>query len=117
MGLNQITIIIGCLNAIVFSGVLFSSKTNVKSNVFLSILILSLALNLGLSWALSLGLFDKYIILHVLPFGISFGLGPLIYLYTLSLCSIKKIKFDESFFPPGIKIKLNDYELTRTRDN
>ena len=98
MGLNQITIIIGCLNAIVFSGVLFSSKTNVKSNVFLSILILSLALNLGLSWALSLGLFDKYIILHVLPFGISFGLGPLIYLYTLSLCSIKKINYYHLLF-------------------
>lgn len=98
MDLNEIIIIIGCLNAIVFSGVLFSSKINVKSNTFLSILILALAFNLGLSWALSVGLFDKYTILHLLPFGVSFGLGPLIYLYTLSLCSVKKINYYHLLF-------------------
>ena len=98
MNLNQITIIIGCLNAIVFSGVLFSTKTNTKSNFFLSILILSLALNLGVSWALSIGLFDRFSILQVLPFGIGFGLGPLIYLYTLSLCTVKKINYYHLLF-------------------
>ncbi len=98
MYLSETIIIVGCVNAIVFSGVLFAARINVKANVFLGVLILSLAANLGLSWVLAYRLFDVYPLLHLLPFGVSFGLGPLIYLYTRSLCTDEKPNYYHLLF-------------------
>jgi len=98
MDYNQLLIIVGSLNAIVFAAVLFLTKINVKANALLAVLILSLALNLVLSWALALHIFDTYPILHLLPFGIGFGLGPLIYLYAQTLCSDEKPNYYHLLF-------------------
>ena len=78
---NQYLIVSGCLSAMIFAGVLLFTKANQNANRFLALLIFSLGLNLFVSWSLNSGLFDKYPLLHILPYGVGFGLGPVIYLY------------------------------------
>ncbi len=93
MEFNLALIHCGCISAIVFFCVLLTSRYNSIANRFLSFLVLSLGLNLFLSKAIELGYFDSYPMLHLLPFGVGFGLGPLIYLYIQSLCVGKKQDF------------------------
>ncbi len=98
MDWNQMISLLGCTNAIVFASVLFLTKINTRANLFLGLLILSLGLNLALSMVLSLGLYDKYPLLHLLPFGVGYGLGPLIYLYVHELTSSKKPNYYHLLF-------------------
>jgi len=93
MDLNQYLIFSGCLSAVVFAIVLGLAKTNQFANRFLGLLILSIGLNLFLSWSLSIGFYDKYPYLHLLPYGVGFGLGPIIYLYVWTLTSDKKADY------------------------
>ncbi len=75
----------GGLAALIFTGTLFFSRVNRKANRFLALLTFSIGLNLVLSWILVNGYFNQYPVLHILPFGIGFGLGPTLYLYVKSL--------------------------------
>lgn len=90
MELNQYLIFSGCLSAVVFTIVLSLANTNQFANRFLALLILSIGLNLFLSWSLSVGFYNQYPFLHLLPYGVGFGLGPIIYLYVWTLTSDQK---------------------------
>ena len=87
---NFLLISSGCLCALVFSAVFLFSRTNIVANRYLSFLILAFGLNLFLSLILNLGYYDLYPWLHLLPYGIGFGLGPLVYLYVEKLCTDRK---------------------------
>ncbi|MEQ8425707.1 MAG: helix-turn-helix domain-containing protein, partial [Cyclobacteriaceae bacterium] len=77
----------GTTTALIFAFVLLASKTNKSANQFLTFLILALGVNLVTSWFLLQGVYDRFPILQLLPFGVSFGLGPLLYYYVHTLCN------------------------------
>lgn len=83
----------GCICAIVFCMTLFFSTNNRFANKFLGAIILAIGINLFMMWILSHSFFDRFPWLHVLPFGIGFGLGPLIYMYIKSLTSNDKLNY------------------------
>lgn len=87
MELDQIIVYSGSIYALVFAGVLWFIPSNLIANRYLSFLIVALGGNLLLSTLLQSGYYNLYPLLHLLPFGVAFTLGPLIYLYTDSLCS------------------------------
>lgn len=83
----------GCLCAGVFSFTLLFSRSNQFANRFLAAIVFALGINLLMLWILSQSFFDRFPLLHLLPYGIGFGLGPLIYLYIKSLTSTKKLNY------------------------
>ncbi|MCE7994961.1 MAG: AraC family transcriptional regulator [Roseivirga sp.] len=93
MDLLPFLIFSGCLCAGVFSVTLLVSKTNQFANRFLAAIIVALGINLVMSWALSQSYFNQFPWLHLLPYGIGFGLGPLIYFYIMSLASNQQLNY------------------------
>ncbi|MEO9484354.1 MAG: helix-turn-helix domain-containing protein [Ekhidna sp.] len=93
MNIIPYLIFTGCLCSAIFSLVLLSSKSNQFANRFLASIILAIGINLITAWILSRSYFNEYPILHLLPYGIGYGLGPLIYLYIRSLTSNAKLNY------------------------
>lgn len=84
--INQFFIINGVLCSLVFGFVLLGNSANRRANIYLALLVFALGFNLLVRLILNEGLFNRYPYLHLLPFGINFGLGPLVLLYVRSLC-------------------------------
>ncbi len=93
MDWDPLLIFSGCLAALIFSSTLFFSQVNQKANRFLALLTLSIGLNLLVSWIIINAYFNQYPILHILPYGIGFGLGPTLYLYVRSLTTEQRIDY------------------------
>jgi len=115
MDLINYIIFSGCLSAVVFALTLLVSKNNQFANRFLAAIILAFGLNLAMIWILSKSFFDEIPMLHLLPFGIGFGLGPIIFLYVKSLTSINKLNYRHLLWLSGDYIH-SGYHLIFGRD-
>ncbi len=93
MNLVSYVIFSGCVCSLVFAFTLIFSRNNQLANRFLAGIILAFGLNLAMVWILSQSFFDQVPLLHLLPYGIGFGLGPIIYLYIKSLTSNEKLNY------------------------
>ncbi|MCR9249368.1 MAG: helix-turn-helix domain-containing protein [bacterium] len=93
MNLVSYVIFSGCVCSLVFSFTLIFSRNNQLANRFLAGIILAFGINLAMVWILSQSFFDQVPLLHLLPYGIGFGLGPIIYLYIKSLTSNEKLNY------------------------
>ena len=91
----------GCLCAGVFSVTLIFSRNNQFANRFLAAIIFAIGINLVISWIIAQSLFDRFPLLHLLPYGIGFGLGPLIYLYIKSLTTNSKMDYKHLMWIAG----------------
>lgn len=87
MNTNDVLIYHGAFSAAIFSIALVLSKENQIANKFLALLIIALGYNLIHSKLLNEGAFNEHPSLHLLPYFISFGVGPILFLYVQSLCT------------------------------
>lgn len=71
----------GIANALVFGCLLIYLSDRNSANLYLGLLIASLGFDLSIELFLNDSVFNSFPVLHLLPFGILFGLGPLLYAY------------------------------------
>lgn len=92
MYINETTIFYGIISAVIFACVVLFARENQNANRFLAFLILALGYNLFCAHLLIQGSYAQFPTLNFFPYFISFGLGPLLFLYVQSLCMSTKPK-------------------------
>jgi len=81
----QILNIAVLINGLIFCLLLLTKKENKKANRFLSLMIFSICYTVFTSFIIEFRLYDRYPELHLLPFSLTFVIGPAFYFYTRSL--------------------------------
>ncbi len=84
---RDLLILIGIGNGLILAIYMLVGRERSIARSFLSLLIICLSYNVLLYVILKYRVFDDYPILHWLPFGLSFIIGPLLYFYVQAIIS------------------------------
>ena len=85
--IRDLIIFIGIGNGILMSAYLLGNRERTLAQILLGLLIICMSFNVGIFLILKYGLYNQYPILHWLPFGLSFTIGPLLYFYVKAVIS------------------------------
>jgi len=93
--IRDLILFIGIGNGILMASYLLGNRERTLAQVLLGLLIVCMSFNVCIFLILKYGLYNQYPILHWLPFGLSFTIGPLLYFYTKAVIS-KSFKITKS---------------------
>lgn len=85
INLLQLFTISSIINGIIFCFLLLRKPENKRANRFLSLFIFSLVYTVAITFVLEFKLYDSYHLLHVLPFTMTYWIGPSFYFYIKNL--------------------------------